>query len=224
MTDTPQERIAAAIVAEMQRQINDPENPRRGSGGYLDAENGTDGVCLDGWFDLDKVGEALIDSGLVADIAADRPRPWRCFHCDQLLWTEEAARQHFGPHEGRKPACQIKGSEGGLIRALREAEDEVEKVHTDLHAESADGLMAMRGNLGRHRVALVSAEETGYERGLADQAKTIEILRRALAWHGELARMATTREEWQQEIDEAIRWVKDNPEEGRPSFSTWGNN
>jgi hypothetical protein len=51
--------------------------------------------------------------------------------------------------------------------------------------------------------------------------KTIAILRRALAWHGDPQRMATTREEWQQEVDAAIVWVKENPEPDRPSFSSW---
>lgn len=151
----------------------------------------------------------------------DQPISWRCFHCGDVFTSTTSAAAHFGRGEDRTPACQIKGSEGGLLRALREAEDEVERLHNQLHGESADGLMAMRANLGRHRVALMAMEETGYERGLRDQSKAVETLRRALAWHGDPARLATTREEWQQEIDEAIRWVKDNPEEGRPSFSSW---
>lgn len=146
---------------------------------------------------------------------------WRCFHCDDVFHNVAQAAAHFGTREDQTPACQIKGSEGGLVRALREAEDECERVHTQLHAETADGLRALQNNLGRHRTALVAMEETGYERGLADQAHTVAILRRALAWHGDPQRLATTREEWQQEVDEAIRWVKDNPEEGRPSFPSF---
>lgn len=56
--------------------------------------------------------------------------------------------------------------------------------------------------------------------GGGECARTIEILRRALAWHGDPARMATTREEWQQEVDAAIVWVNANPEPDRPSFSS----
>ncbi|MCA1199174.1 hypothetical protein K9B35_14445 [Sphingomonas sp. R647] len=52
-------------------------------------------------------------------------------------------------------------------------------------------------------------------------ARQIEILRRALAWHGDALRMATTREEWQQEIDAALVWVRQNPEEGYPSFPSF---
>jgi hypothetical protein len=148
-----------------------------------------------------------------------QPEPaksWRCFHCDALFTNVAAASAHFGTREEQTPACLVKGSEGGLLRALREAEDEVERVHGQLHAESADGLNAMRNNLGRHRTALVSAEETGYERGICDQQRTVDTLRRALIWHGDPVRLAKTREEWQQEVDEAMRFVRDHPEDGHP--------
>ena len=51
-----------------------------------------------------------------------------------------------------------------------------------------------------------------------EMQREIEILRRALAWHGDPQRMATTREDWQQTIDAAIVWVKANPEDGYASF------
>jgi hypothetical protein len=155
--------------------------------------------------------------------ADPRALPWRCFHCDQLFFDEAAASAHFGQHEGRTPACQIKSSEGGLVRALREAEEEAERAWSAVHSEGAEGLKAWRAAMTRNARAVESAEQTGYDKGLRDMRKEIETLRRALAWHGDPARMATTREEWQRDVDEAIRWVKDNPEEGRPSFSTWAN-
>lgn len=98
------------------------------------------------------------------------PPGWRCFHCAAEFTSIAQAALHFGTREDQTPACQLKASEGGLIRAIREAEDEVERVHTQLHAESADGLRALQNNLGRHRTALIAAEESGYERGLADAA------------------------------------------------------
>lgn len=148
---------------------------------------------------------------------------WRCFHCDDVFHNVAQAAAHFGTREDQTPACQLKASEGGLVRALREAEDECERVHTQLHAESADGLRALQNNLGRHRTALIAQEELGYERGIRDQARTVEVLRRALVWHGDPARLATTREEWQQEVDEAMRFVRDHPEEGVPSSPTLTN-
>lgn len=148
---------------------------------------------------------------------------WKCFHCGDTFRSERAARLHFGPpDEERRPACQIKASEGGLLEALRRAESDAADAWGAVHAESAEGIKAYQANLSRHHAALISAEEAGYERGLADHARSIAILRRALAWHGDPQRLATTREEWQQEIDEAIRWVRDNPEpDGRPSFPSW---
>ena len=52
--------------------------------------------------------------------------------------------------------------------------------------------------------------------GVDERDRTIATLRRALAWHGDWTRMATTRADWQQEVDEALRWVVENPEEDRP--------
>lgn len=145
-----------------------------------------------------------------------QPEPeqsWRCFHCDDVFIDRHAAAAHFGADEGRTPACQIKASEGGLVRALREAEDECERVHLQLHGESADGLNAMRNNLGRHRAALESVEETGYDRGVADMRKQVERLQRILHRYGERVGMAMCPfPDWQQEIDEALGWVTDNPE------------
>jgi hypothetical protein len=147
--------------------------------------------------------------------------PWECFHCGEILADRAAAAQHFGASEDQQPACQIKASDGGLLRALRDAEEALFSATCALHDESAEALKAWRAAGSRHHSALIAMEQAGYEHGLADRDYQLAILRRALAWHGDPGRMATTREEWQQEIDEAIRWVKDNPEEGRPSFPSW---
>ncbi|MGI4744933.1 MAG: hypothetical protein ACRYGI_11560 [Janthinobacterium lividum] len=73
----------------------------------------------------------------------------------------------------------------------------------------------------RHRLAASDHPDERGGEALREAGQTIEILRRALAWHGDPQRMATTREEWQQEIDAAIVWVKANPEPDRPSFSSF---
>lgn len=98
---------------------------------------------------------------------------WRCFHCGTGFTEERAAAHHFGKSEDQTPACLIKASEGGLIQALREAEDALFNATTELHAESADGLRALQNNLGRHRAALISAEESGYEKGMRDMETAI---------------------------------------------------
>lgn len=139
--------------------------------------------------------------------------PWKCFHCGATFTAEMDARQHFGPDEMRVAACVIKAAEGGLLRALRDAEDEAERAWNAVHAESVDGLRAYRSYRGRQEMAIQAAEQLGYERGLADHAATIERLRRILHRYGDRVPLAMChRPDWQQEIDEAMGWVADNPE------------
>lgn len=139
--------------------------------------------------------------------------PWTCFHCGETFSDRAAAALHFGRDETYAPACQIKASEGGLLRALREAEETAVVYCDALHQESADGVKAYRGNLGRHAATLAAQEELGYERGVADQAASIERLRRIVHRYGDRVPMATChRPDWQQEIDEAMIFVGDNPE------------
>lgn len=95
-------------------------------------------------------------------------REWRCFHCDQVFTSEHCARLHFGADETHYPACQIKGSEGGLLRALREAEAQLMQAQQDAHDEAGPVLDGWRDAQHRHHRALIAMEETGYERGMAD--------------------------------------------------------
>lgn len=147
--------------------------------------------------------------------------PWTCFFCDETFTSEADARLHFGADEECSPACQIKASEKGLLGVLRDTEEALFSATCALHDEGAEGLKAWHAAGVRHEQGLRAAEEAGYGRGLADRERQLAILRRALAWHGDPTRMATTREDWQQEIDEALRWVRDNPEAGRPSFPSF---
>lgn len=151
---------------------------------------------------------------------------WTCFHCGENFTTPGGARNHFGFDPSSDPACIIKlGAERGLVGQIRKCEDEISSLVFALHNESAEGIKAMRAQTSRHAAQITTAEEAGYEKGLSDgramEAKRVAILRRALAWHGDPARMATTREEWQQEVDDAIEWVKANFEDGRPSFPSF---
>lgn len=95
---------------------------------------------------------------------------WTCFHCGETFTTVGGARNHFGfdPHEC-EPACRIKvGAERGLLSALRKAERAALTAQEALHAESAEGIKALRSAEGRYREQIIAAEELGYERGLAD--------------------------------------------------------
>ncbi|MBY0395968.1 MAG: hypothetical protein K2X91_05775, partial [Thermoleophilia bacterium] len=120
---------------------------------------------------------------------------WRCFHCGEVFTDRRCAALHFGADEGCKPACQIKGAEGGLLKALRETEEALFKATCALHDENAEALRSWREVGSRHAGALIAAEQVGYDRGLADMRHQVEVLSRALCWHGDRARMATTREE-----------------------------
>ena len=94
---------------------------------------------------------------------------WRCYHCDEVFTDDRCARLHFGRDETCAPACQIKaGAERGLIYALREAEYAAADAQLALATESTEAAKAYYAQASRHAAALRSAEEAGYERGLAD--------------------------------------------------------
>jgi len=93
---------------------------------------------------------------------------WRCFHCGDLFTDRLSAARHFGADEGKMPACQIKGAEGGLLRALRDAEAEADDAIQRMHEESTDAAKAYHSQRCRHAQALIAAEEVGYERGLSE--------------------------------------------------------
>lgn len=98
---------------------------------------------------------------------------WTCFHCGETFKTPGGARDHFGFDQSRDPACRIKlGAERGLLMALRKAEAELARDCEGNAQEVASVLMQMRKLQSRHADALRSAEELGYERGLADGMKT----------------------------------------------------
>jgi hypothetical protein len=141
------------------------------------------------------------------------PSPWKCFFCGDSFADRGEAALHFGGGEECAPACQIKASEGGLVRALRETEAALFDATCALHDENAEALKAWHAVSSRHEAALRSQEQTGYERGLADRAGEVERLRRIVHAYGDRVRMATSaRPERQYEIDEAMRFVADNPE------------
>lgn len=144
------------------------------------------------------------------------PGPWKCFFCGDSFADRREAADHFGGGEECLPACQIKASEGGLVRALRETEAALFDATCALHDENAEALKAWHAVGSRHEAALISQEQTGYERGLADRAGEVERLRRIVHRYGDKIAMANChRSDWQIEIDEAMRFVADNPEEAR---------
>ncbi len=114
----------------------------------------------------------LASSPTPATLAGHTAGPWTCFHCGDTFTDRSCAAKHFGRDEGSVPACIIKGAEGGLLRALREAEEQADDAIQMMHAESTDAAKAYHSQRCRHAQALIAAEEVGYERGLRDSCRT----------------------------------------------------
>lgn len=98
---------------------------------------------------------------------------WTCFHCDESFTDARCARLHFGVDEGSTPACRIEGSEGGLVEALREAQQDAANAWDALHNETTDVHRAYYAATSRFRTALRAAEETGFARGMADERECV---------------------------------------------------
>lgn len=100
-------------------------------------------------------------------LAGIRATPgWRCFHCGDYFTDRAAARLHFGPEIDSAPACLIKGSEGGLLKAFSTAEQAATDYMVKLHEEDGQLIRAFRDQASRVRAAVQSAEETGFQRGV----------------------------------------------------------
>lgn len=118
------------------------------------------------------VGSAL---PVAAAEGAETPM-WRCFHCDEVFTDEHSARLHFGNDETAAPACQIKGSEHGLVEALREAENDAAEAWHMIHAETTDAAKAYYSQNSRHQRQMRAIEQVGYDRGIADAKAYPETL------------------------------------------------
>jgi len=129
---------------------------------------------LYGEFTPINVAASTISAPSVAEAA--EPVAWRCFHCDETFTKEWDARAHFGRDEGCTPACQIKGAEGGLVTALRRAEQDAADAWAAIHNETTDTAKAYHAQAARHREQLIAIEQIGYDRGVADAKAHPETL------------------------------------------------
>lgn len=103
-------------------------------------------------------------------IAALRLSPvmagWRCFHCDEVFSDEVTAKEHFGCELHSEPACKLNALEGGLLKLLRDQEEEL-RQHRSEQTAFAREFYALGAD---HYQAQRREEEKGYARGLADGA------------------------------------------------------
>lgn len=111
--------------------------------------------------------ETLSVNGLGAGVQTAQGG-WTCFHCGDSFIDFAVARLHFGPDETTTPACKIKGAEGGLLKALRDAERQADEHLHMMHNESTEAAKAYHALRCRSEQSIRAAEELGYERGLRD--------------------------------------------------------
>ncbi|MBR0700156.1 hypothetical protein JQ599_09615 [Bradyrhizobium diazoefficiens] len=106
----------------------------------------------------------------VAETASHVSREWRCFFCDEVLTTRDAAAEHFGTEVGcdyPTPACQIKAHEGHLVTYIRKLEEELGVWNTESH-DLQKAVVSLEMSID-YKVR--RAEEDGYARGVADMRK-----------------------------------------------------
>lgn len=91
--------------------------------------------------------------------AAPAPeKSWRCFHCDEIFTTVDAAREHFGADEICEPACKIDVEEYRRLEAQQ----------ASCRAECCEEAKRYHAAEDDRRRALIAEEQKGYDRGLAD--------------------------------------------------------
>lgn len=105
-----------------------------------------------------------------------KPMTWRCFHCDEVFTDKHSAEIHFGRDMNRTPACKIKGSELGLVEAMRRAENDASEAWHVIHAETTDASKAYYAQNSRHQEQLRVIEQIGYDRGIDDAKAHPETL------------------------------------------------
>lgn len=99
-----------------------------------------------------------------AETVSHTGTPWRCFHCEEVFTDRAEAALHFSDHLQGDPACKLNAMEGGLLKLVRDQEDELHRFRTEETASYREFY-----SLGAdHAQALRREEEKGYARGVAD--------------------------------------------------------
>lgn len=146
-----------------------------------------------------------------------RPTGWRCFHCDEVFFTANDARLHFGMDQCSDPACKIKmGAEKSLLVALRRAETELQDAWAAIHNENTEAAKAYYAQQSRHGEQLRAAEELGFERGIADLGSIWEDLKSLsnaandlASWAGSINwRGGENQKDWLDELRQHIESVQ----------------
>jgi hypothetical protein len=121
--------------------------------------------------------EAPMSAAITAYLSAIVPPPdvaWRCFHCDEVFTGVDAARAHFGVDSDWEPGCMLKltEEEKDLLAVITRLQNELSRYHE----EDSDKDREIVALSAKHQSALRDAEQTGYDRGLADAKAYPETL------------------------------------------------
>lgn len=131
------------------------------------------------WSTGPKDAEPLVRLKDVAAIADG----WLCFHCGDRFTDRREAKLHFGGEMDSVPACKIKGSEGGLVKAVRDAQLECARLLQQLHDDGGEVMQAYHSMSRRFSETARACEETGFQRGV-DQC--FDLIRALLEKHAAL--------------------------------------
>lgn len=96
---------------------------------------------------------------------------WRCFFCDEVFKTREAAAIHFGVFDSCEPdevACKMLAKpQQTIIKYIRDCENEIRRLQDAQNEETHPLLTAVFDAQAREK----AAEEKGYAKGVADMMK-----------------------------------------------------
>ncbi len=125
---------------------------------------------------------------------AELVKEWRCFWCDETFTDEAEAREHFGTQEGEICACKLTKDEKGLVGLLRDAWKRLDEFYREDNASCRE----FHALGAKHSTELREAEQTGYDKGLADgRALSSPITEPAKVG-------ALTEEEWYELVFDAL--------------------
>lgn len=97
--------------------------------------------------------------------------PWRCFYCDEVFTSEQDAEEHFGAQRGSLAGCQLKGHEHGLLRIVREQEEELAQHRS----ENTEFIRTMETLKSEQADEVRRAEELGYGRAVREMQRLAKL-------------------------------------------------
>jgi hypothetical protein len=126
-------------------------------------------------------------------------KEWRCFHCDEVFTNPKHAAAHFGIDQLQDPGCvqKLTGGEDHLLTEILRLRTEM-LGHWD---EDSRVMQWSRAKVSEVEAKIPAAEQTGYDKGVADcraqMREAYDLLKSA--------REGWFPEDWRTKADEWIR-------------------